>query len=83
MRPTCPTRPAGRRPAPRRVPERLLRLRSRPGSCSTNQLRAEPGQTVALVGHTGSGKSSIVNLVAKFYLPTAGEVLVDGWRSGP
>jgi ATP-binding cassette subfamily B protein len=39
---------------------------------------AEPGQTVALVGHTGSGKSSIVNLVAKFYLPTAGEVLVDG-----
>jgi ATP-binding cassette subfamily B protein len=39
---------------------------------------AEPGQTVALVGHTGSGKSSIINLVAKFYLPTQGEVLVDG-----
>jgi ATP-binding cassette subfamily B protein len=39
---------------------------------------AEPGQTVALVGHTGSGKSSIINLVAKFYLPTRGEVLVDG-----
>ena len=39
---------------------------------------AEPGQTVALVGHTGSGKSSIINLVAKFYLPTAGELLVDG-----
>lgn len=39
---------------------------------------AEPGQTVALVGHTGSGKSSIINLVAKFYLPTAGEVLLDG-----
>ncbi len=39
---------------------------------------AEPGETVALVGHTGSGKSSIVNLVAKFYLPTEGEVLVDG-----
>ncbi len=38
----------------------------------------EPGQTVALVGHTGSGKSSIINLVAKFYLPTAGQVLVDG-----
>jgi ATP-binding cassette subfamily B protein len=39
---------------------------------------AEPGQAVALVGHTGSGKSSIINLVAKFYLPTAGEMLVDG-----
>ena len=39
---------------------------------------AAPGQTVALVGHTGSGKSSIINLVGKFYLATAGEVLVDG-----
>jgi ATP-binding cassette, subfamily B, bacterial len=39
---------------------------------------AEPGQTVALVGHTGSGKSSIVNLIAKFYLPTTGEILIDG-----
>jgi len=39
---------------------------------------AEPGQTVALVGHTGSGKSSIVNLLSKFYLPTMGENLVDG-----
>jgi ABC-type multidrug transport system fused ATPase/permease subunit len=39
---------------------------------------AEPGRMIALVGHTGSGKSSIINLAAKFYLPTAGEVLVDG-----
>ena len=39
---------------------------------------AEPGRMVALVGHTGSGKSSIINLVAKFYLPTRGEVLIDG-----
>ncbi len=37
-----------------------------------------PGQSVALVGHTGSGKSSIINLVTKFYLPNRGEVLVDG-----
>ena len=39
---------------------------------------AQPGQTIALVGHTGSGKSSIVNLIAKFYRPTQGQVLVDG-----
>ncbi len=30
---------------------------------------AEPGQTIALVGHTGSGKTTIINLIAKFYLP--------------
>jgi ABC-type multidrug transport system fused ATPase/permease subunit len=39
---------------------------------------AEPGMTVALVGLTGSGKSSVVNLAAKLYLPTSGVVLVDG-----
>jgi ATP-binding cassette subfamily B protein len=37
-----------------------------------------PGQTVALVGHTGSGKTSIINLVAKFYLPQQGTVFLDG-----
>ncbi len=39
---------------------------------------AEPGQTFALVGHTGSGKSSIINLAAKFYLAGKGEVVIDG-----
>ena len=39
---------------------------------------AEPGQMVALVGHTGSGKTSIINLIAKFYLPTDGELCIDG-----
>ncbi len=39
---------------------------------------AEPGQTVALVGHTGSGKSTVTNLIAKFYVPTAGALLIDG-----
>ena len=39
---------------------------------------AEAGQTVALVGHTGSGKTTIISLLAKFYLPTAGRVRVDG-----
>ncbi len=39
---------------------------------------ALPGQTIALVGHTGSGKSTIASLVDKFYLPTDGCVLIDG-----
>jgi ATP-binding cassette subfamily B protein len=37
----------------------------------------EPGQSVALVGHTGSGKTTLVSLLQKFYLPTGGRVLVD------
>ena len=37
----------------------------------------EPGQSVALVGHTGSGKTTLVGLLQKFYLPAAGRVLVD------
>lgn len=36
------------------------------------------GQTVALVGHTGCGKSTIMNLICRFYLPTAGRILIDG-----
>jgi ATP-binding cassette subfamily B protein len=38
---------------------------------------AEAGQTVALVGHTGSGKTTIVSLLQKFFLPVSGRVLVD------
>ena len=37
-----------------------------------------PGQTVAFVGETGAGKSTLVKLVARFYDPTGGAVLVDG-----
>jgi ATP-binding cassette subfamily B protein len=39
---------------------------------------AEPNQTIAILGQTGSGKSSIINLVPRFYDVTSGKVMVDG-----
>lgn len=41
-------------------------------------IQAHPGQTLALVGHTGSGKSSIMNLLYRFYDPQEGEIRIDG-----
>ncbi len=41
-------------------------------------LKVEPGETVALVGETGAGKTTIVNLVCRFYEPTSGQILIDG-----
>jgi len=41
-------------------------------------LEAKPGECVALVGPSGSGKSSVVNLLTRFYDPTDGRVLIDG-----
>ncbi|MBP1904075.1 ATP-binding cassette subfamily B protein [Paenibacillus turicensis] len=40
--------------------------------------QAKQGQTVALVGHTGSGKSSIINLLFRFYDPQKGTITIDG-----
>ena len=63
-----------------RVEFRDISFEYDPGRRVLNDLSftAAPGETVALVGHTGSGKTTIVNLIAKFYLPTSGEILIDG-----
>ncbi|MHB8962802.1 MAG: ABC transporter ATP-binding protein [Saccharofermentanales bacterium] len=45
--------------------------------CSIN-FTAQPGQTTAIIGSTGSGKSTLVNLILRFYDVTEGQVLVDG-----
>lgn len=45
---------------------------------SNINFKAEPGQTVALVGSSGGGKSTLVNLVSRFYNHQVGEILLDG-----
>ncbi|NNU77756.1 ABC transporter ATP-binding protein/permease [Clostridium estertheticum] len=42
-------------------------------------LKVSPGQTIAIIGHTGSGKSTFVSLLCRFYECTKGEILIDGY----
>ncbi len=72
---------AGALPAIRgRVEFRDLSFGYQPGRPVLHGLNftAEPGETIALVGHTGCGKSTVINLIAKFYLPDEGALLIDG-----
>lgn len=41
-------------------------------------LNVKPGESIALVGRTGAGKSTLVNLIPRFYDPTAGKIMIDG-----
>ncbi len=73
--------------APDGLPGRIGRIEFRgvsfaykPGQpvLSDFNLSVEPGRTVALVGPTGGGKTTIVSLLCRFYEPTTGQVLIDG-----
>lgn len=55
-----------------------FRYRNGPQVLRDFSLTVNPGETIALVGATGGGKSTIVNLLCRFYEPTEGQILIDG-----
>ena len=73
----------GARPAPRLKGEIEFRhvnfkYADRPLTLKDVNFKLEPGQVGALVGPTGAGKTTIASLIARFYEPTGGQVLIDG-----
>ncbi|MFT4211195.1 MAG: ABC transporter ATP-binding protein [Microbacterium sp.] len=76
--PTAPVSSEARRgPADRRGPGTEMRTRRPAEALSGVRLTIRPGETVALVGETGAGKSTVMKLVARFYDPDAGAVTAD------
>jgi ATP-binding cassette subfamily B protein len=74
---------AGARPAPRfrgRIEFDRVSFHYEPGTPVLREvsLRIEPGQTAALVGPTGAGKTTIISLIPRFYDPVSGIVRIDG-----
>ena len=75
--------PSGNRPLPPGGGEVVFErvgFHYQPGKASLSDVsfRAEPGKTYAIVGPTGSGKSTLVHLIPRYYDPVKGRVLIDG-----
>jgi ATP-binding cassette subfamily B protein len=78
--PTAPARPADATRGPQDAQRAVVEYASAkpPEAITGLDLHIEPGETVALVGETGAGKSTVIKLIARFYDPDGGRVCADG-----
>ncbi len=51
-----------------------------PNTLKNINLEVEPGSSIALVGHTGAGKTSLISLLLRYYLPNSGEIIVGNTK---